>query len=162
MTAISPSSAVPAVGQPAPDFTLPSTSGEKVTLSSLRGKPVLIAFFPLAFSSTCTAELCEMRDHHDRFADRGVTVLPISVDHTYSLKEYKAKHQMRVDLLSDFMRDVSRRYGVLIEDRGFANRAYFLLDDKGVIRWEHVESNPGDRRQDAEIFAAIDTLKRGS
>jgi peroxiredoxin len=162
MTAISPSSAVPAVGQQAPDFTLPSTSGEKVTLSALRGKPVLIAFFPLAFSSTCTAELCEMRDHHDQFADRGVTVLPISVDHTYSLKEYKAKHHMQVELLSDFMREVSRRYGVLIEDRGFANRAYFLLDDKGVIRWEHVESNPGDRRQDAEIFSAIDALKSGS
>ena len=161
MTAIAPST-VPAVGQQAPDFTLPSTSGEKVTLSALRGKPVLLAFFPLAFSSTCTAELCEMRDDHDQFAGRGVTVLPISVDHTYSLKEYKAKHHMHVDLLSDFMRDVSRKYGVLIEDRGYANRAYFLLDDGGVIRWEHVESNPGERRQDSEILTAIDRLKRGS
>jgi len=68
---------VPQVGALAPDFTLPSTSGEKVTLSALRGKPVLIAFFPLAFSSTCTAELCELRDDHDQFASRGVTVLPI-------------------------------------------------------------------------------------
>jgi peroxiredoxin len=165
MTATSPSTSavgtsVPAVGQQAPDFTLPSTSGEKVTLSALRGKPALIAFFPLAFSSTCTAELCEMRDHHDQFADRGVTVLPISVDHTYSLEEYKAKHHMSVDLLSDFMREVSRRYGVLLEERGYANRAYFLLDDNGVIRWEHVEANASERRQDAEIFAAIDALKR--
>ncbi len=122
------SSSVPAVGQQAPDFTLSSTSGEKVSLNSLRGKPVLIAFFPLAFSSTCTAELCEMRDHHDQFAGRGVTVLPISVDSTYSLKEYKAKYHMSVDMLSDFMRTVSRAYGVLLEDRGYANRAYFLLD----------------------------------
>lgn len=149
---------VPAVGQEAPDFTLPSTSGEKVTLSALRGKPVLIAFFPLAFSSTCTAELCEMRDDHDRFAERGVVVLPISVDSTYSLKEYKAKHHMQVDLLSDFHRDVARRYGVLLEDRGYANRAYFLIDRSGVIRWAHVEATPGQRRGDAEIFAAIDAL----
>jgi len=157
MTAIE-SQAVPAVGSVAPDFTLPSTSGEKVTLSALRGKPVLIAFFPLAFSGTCTAELCEMRDHHEQFAARGVTVLPISVDHTYSLKEYKAKHGMHVDLLSDFKREVSRLYGVLLEDRNYANRAYFLLDRDGVIRWEHVEENPGQRREDAEIFAAIDRL----
>jgi len=152
------SSSVPAVGELAPDFTLPSTSGDKVTLSSLRGKPVLIAFFPLAFSSTCTAELCEMRDDHDQFANRGVTVLPISVDHTYSLKEYKAKYNMHADLLSDFKRDVSRLYGVLLEDRFFSARAYFLLDKDGVIRWEHVEENPGNRRPDAELLAAIDRL----
>jgi peroxiredoxin len=69
---------------------------------------VLIAFFPVAFSSTCTAELCERRDNHDQFLQRGVVVLPISVDSTYTLKEYKAKHAMKVDLLSDFRRDVSR------------------------------------------------------
>jgi peroxiredoxin len=157
MTAIE-SRAVPAVGQSAPDFTLPSTSGEKVTLSSLRGKPVLIAFFPLAFSGTCTSELCEMRDHHDQFASRSVTVVPISVDHTYSLKEYKAKYNMRIDLLSDFKRDVSRLYGVLLEDRFYSNRAYFLLDKDGVIRWEHIEENASHRREDTEILAAIDAL----
>lgn len=149
---------VPPVGHDAPDFTLPSTSGEKVTLSALRGKPVLLAFFPLAFSSTCTAELCEMRDDHDRFADRGVVVLPISVDSTYSLSEYKAKHGMKVDLLSDFKRDVSRLYGVLNEDRFFSNRAYFLIDRFGVVRWEYIEENPGSRRQDAELLAQIDKL----
>jgi peroxiredoxin len=157
MTAIE-SQMVPAVGQEAPDFTLPSTSGEKVTLSALRGKPVLIAFFPLAFSGTCTAELCEMRDDHGQFAQRGVTVLPVSVDHTYSLKEYKAKYNMQVDLLSDFKRDVSRLYGVLMPDRFYANRAYFLLDAGGVIRWAHVETNPSNRREDSEILAAIDNL----
>jgi peroxiredoxin len=153
------SQSVPAVGQEAPDFTLPSTSGSQVTLSSLRGKPVLIAFFPLAFSSTCTEELCEMRDDYDRFANRGVVVLPISVDHTYSLKEYKAKYGMKVDLLSDFKREVSRAYGVLMEDRFFANRAYFLLDDQGIVRWEHIEANPGQRRTDAELLEQIDKLK---
>jgi peroxiredoxin len=149
---------VPTVGQHAPDFTLPSTSGNNITLSALRGKPVLIAFFPLAFSGTCTAELCEMRDDHDQFAQRGVVVLPISVDHTYSLKEYKAKHGMQTDLLSDFKREVSRMYGVLNEDRFFSNRAYFLLDRNGIVRWAHVEENPGSRRQDAELLAQIDKM----
>jgi mycoredoxin-dependent peroxiredoxin len=157
MTA-SASHTVPAVGEEAPDFTLPSTSGDKVTLSSLRGKPVLIAFFPLAFSSTCTAELCDMRDDHEQFLGRGVVLLPISVDHTYSLKEYKAKHGLKADLLSDFKREVSRRYGVLIEDKQYANRAYFLIDGQGVIRWEHVEENPGQKRANTELLLAIDNV----
>ena len=151
--------AVPAVGELAPDFILPSTSDQKVTLSSLRGKPVLLAFFPLAFSNTCTSELCEMRDDHQQFGDRGVTVLPISVDHTYSLKEYKAKYGMKIDLLSDFRREVSRAFGVLLEEKFFSTRAYFLLDAAGVIRWEHVEANPSNRRDDKEILAAIDRLE---
>jgi peroxiredoxin len=154
------SQSIPAVGEQAPDFTLPSTSGQKVTLSSLRGGPVLLAFFPLAFSGTCTAELCDMRDHHDQFARRGVTVLPISVDHTYSLKEYKAKYNMQVDLLSDFKREVSKLYGVLLEERFYANRAYFLIDSAGIIRWEHVEDNPSNRREDAEILGEVDRLAR--
>ena len=155
---VAESTPVPAVGQVAPDFTLPSTSNDKVTLSALRGKPVLLAFFPLAFSGTCTAELCQMRDDHLQFADRGVTVLPISVDHTYSLKEYKAKHGMKVDLLSDFKRDVSRLYGVLLQEKYYSTRAYFLIDRDGVIRWEHVEENPSNRREDSEILTAIDQL----
>jgi len=152
------SQSVPAVGELAPDFTLPSTSGDKISLSSLRGRPVLLAFFPLAFSGTCTAELCEMRDDNDKFLGRGVTIVPISVEHTYSLKEYKAKYNMQVDLLSDFKRDVSRLYGVLLEDRYYANRAYFLIDSTGVIRWAHVEDTPSNRREDAEILRAIDQL----
>jgi peroxiredoxin len=129
-----------------------------VTLSALQGAPVLLAFFPLAFSSTCTAELCEMRDDHDRFAGHGVTVLPISVDHTYSLKEYKAKYDMKVDLLSDFKRDVSRLYGVLLDDRFYSNRAYFLIDRNGIIRWVHVEDNPSNRRSDNEILEQLERL----
>lgn len=157
MTA-SASRSIPAVGEQAPDFTLPSTSGDKVTLSALRGKPVLLAFFPLAFSGTCTAELCDMRDDHDQFEGRGVSVLPISVDHTYSLKEYKAKHGMKVDLLSDFNREASRAYGVLIEERNHSGRAYFLIDREGVIRWEHVEENPGLKRANSELLMAIDNV----
>src|SRR5690606_37909485 len=93
-------------GDAAPDFTLASTSGEKVTLSDFRGKQdVLLAFFPLAFTSTCTGELCAFSDDFDAFLDENVQVLPISVDATPSLKEFKNKYDMKVELLSDFRRD---------------------------------------------------------
>lgn len=158
MTSITQQGTTPAVGTTAPDFTLPSTSGERVTLSHLRGKPALIAFFPLAFSPTCTAELCDMRDDWDEFLTRGVTVLPISVDSTYSLKEYKQKYGMKVDLLSDFKREVTNLYGVLNEDRFFSNRAYFLIASDGTIRWAHVEENPGLKRTNREILAEVDRM----
>ncbi|OYV72656.1 MAG: hypothetical protein B7Z72_04295 [Gemmatimonadetes bacterium 21-71-4] len=150
---------VPTAGQAAPDFTLPSTSGQPVTLSALRGGNVLLAFFPLAFTSVCTSELCDMRDDYDQFASRDVVILPISVDSVNSLQEFKLKHGMKADLVSDFKRDVSRAYGTLIEDRFYSNRAYFLIDRSGIVRWAHVEAKPSDRRQNSEIFAEIAKLK---
>ena len=147
--------APPAVGVPAPDFTLPSTSGTSVTLSALRGQRVLIAFFPLAFTGTCTAEMCAFSDDYDVFAAENVTVLPISVDSVPTLNEFKTKHGLKTDLLSDFRRDVSRAYGVLLEHTFFSTRAYFLLDQAGIVRWSHVEENPGLRRDDAELLAAV-------
>ena len=153
-TSVAPAS-TPAVGTPAPDFTLPSTGGEPVTLASLRGRRVLIAFFPLAFTSTCTAEMCAFSDDYDAFANEGVAVLPISVDSIPTLAEFRAKHNLKTAFLSDFRREVSRAYGVLLEHTFFSTRAYFLLDADGVVRWAHVEENPGLRRDDAELLAAI-------
>ena len=147
--------AVPAVGSLAPDFTLPSTSGHAIMLSGLRGRNVLLAFFPLAFTSTCTEELCDMRDDWSQFASADTVVLPISVDSTPTLGEFKSKFAMTADLLSDFTRDISRRYGVLIEDRFFSTRAYFLIDRDGIIRWEHVEANPSHRRTNAELLEQV-------
>ena len=148
---------VPAVGSAAPDFTLNSTSGKPVTLSELTGagQRVLLAFFPAAFSSVCTAELCAFTEDYDAFGAAGVTVLPISVDNVPSLKEFKAKYNMSVDLLSDFKRVVSRAYGTLLEEHNLSNRAYFLIDAAGVVRWAHVEENPGKSRTSAEVMAAI-------
>jgi len=158
MSTDSPQS-VPAVATEAPDFTLASTSGSDVTLSSFRGRhAVLLAFFPLAFTSTCTTELCAFRDDYDEFEKHGVVVLPISVDSVPTLKEFKAKHQMRTDLLSDFKREIGTRYGVMWKDAFFTNRAYFLIDRDGVIRWEHVEETPGGRRENAEILSEIAKL----
>ncbi len=149
----------PQLGDAGPDFTAPSTSGKDVSLSSFRGKRnVLLAFFPLAFTGTCTKELVCFTEDFDQFAGKGVEILPISVDATPSLKEFKNKLQMKTELLSDFNRDISRAYGVLNEDRFYSNRAYFLIDREGRIRWSHVEGSNGERRENSEILAAIERL----
>lgn len=151
-------SKLPDVGQPAPEFSLPSTAGSAVSLSALRGRNVLLAFFPLAFTGTCTRELCDMRDEWDQFATANTVVVPISVDATPSLKEYKAKYSMRSDFLSDFKRDASRAYGVLNDERFYSNRAYFLIDKEGILRWRHVEENNSEKRSNAELLEAIQTF----
>ena len=150
----------PQVGEAAPEFTAASTSGRDVSLSSFRGKRnVLLAFFPLAFTGTCTKELVCFTEDFDQFAGKEVEILPISVDSTASLREFKNKLQMKTDLLSDFQRDISRAYGVLNEDRFYSNRAYFLIDKDGRVRWSHVEGNNSERRENSEIFTAIDLLR---
>ena len=147
------------IGEPAPAFTLPSTAGREVSLADFRGRAnVLLAFFPLAFTSTCTAENCAFSEDFDQFASSDTVVLPISVDSVPTLKEYKAKYEMKQDLLSDFKRDVSRSYGTLLEDKFFSNRAYFLIDKQGMLRWMHTEAKLGDRRDDAELLRTIRNL----
>ncbi len=151
-------STVPAVGAVAPDFTVDTTGGP-FTLSALRGQQhVLLAFFPLAFTSVCTTEMCAFTDDYDAFASQDVRVLPMSVDAVPSLKEFKAKYAMKVELASDLKRTVSRAYGVLNEDRFTSGRAYFLIDKDGIVRWAHVEEHGGFRRENAEILAEIARL----
>jgi peroxiredoxin len=147
---------LPAIGAPAPDFTLPSTGGAAVTLSALRGKKVLLAFFPLAFTGTCTQEMTSFSLDYEKFTGAGTVVLPISVDSVPSLKEFKAKEKLTVELLSDFKRDVSRAYGVLNEDKFFSNRAYVIVDAKGIVRWAFVETKLSDRRDNAELLAQLE------
>ncbi len=149
---------LPAAGSSAPEFTLPSTADAEVTLSSLRGQNVLLAFFPLAFTRTCTAELCAFTKDYAQFQRASTVVLPISVDSVPALKEFKQKERIVVDLLSDFKREVSRRYGTLLEDKFFSNRAYVLIDRNGVVRWTFLETTPGTRRENVEIFQQLRTL----
>lgn len=151
---------IPAIGTQAPEFSLPSTSGT-ASLSGLRAEGfVLLAFFPLAFTSTCTAEMCAFTDDYSQFEGRGVKVLGISVDSVPTLKEYRAKHAIGVDLASDFRRDVSRAYGVLNDEKYYSNRSYFLIDGAGVVRWSFVEAVNGQRRENAELLAAIESVVR--
>lgn len=150
---------LPSVGAPAPDFTLPSTAGTDVTLSSLRGRNVLLAFFPLAFTSTCTREMCAFSEDYGQFQDENTVVLPISVDSVPTLREFKAKEHLTVDLLSDFKREVSRRYGTLLEDKFFSNRAYVLVDRDGMVRWTFAEETPRTRRENAELLQHLRALR---
>jgi peroxiredoxin len=150
---------VPAIGTAAPDFTLPSTSGSDVTLSKLRGKNVLLAFFPLAFTRVCTTEMCSFSQDLAAFGEAETEVLPISVDSIPTLREFKAKERFSVDLLSDFKRDVSRRYGTLVEELFFSSRAYILIDRDGIVRWTFVEETTGNRRENAELLDRIRSLR---
>jgi len=150
---------LPAVGAPAPDFTLPSTAGTDVTLSGLRGRNVLLAFFPLAFTSTCTREMCAFSEEYGQFQDEDTVVLPISVDSVPTLREFKAKEHLTLDLLSDFKREVSRRYGTLMEDKFFSNRAYVLVDRDGIVRWSFAEETPRTRRENAELLQQLRALR---
>ncbi len=146
------------VGSKAPDFTLPSTSGETVTLSALRGKRVLLAFFPAAFTGTCTAEMCEFSDDVTEYASRNAQVLPISVDQVPSLKVFRDQEEISVPLLSDSRREVSRAYGVLDEERYWARRAYVLIDESGTVRWVYVEPQASHKRDTAELIRQLDAL----
>jgi peroxiredoxin len=149
---------LPAIGSPAPDFTLDSTAGTPVTLSKLRGRKVLLAFFPLAFTRVCTSEMCAFTEDYDRFRTAETVVLPISADSIATLKEFKAKERLSVDLLSDFKREVSRTYGTLNEEKFFSNRAYFIIDREGIIRWNFLEETTGTRRENADLLAQLQQL----
>jgi peroxiredoxin len=151
--------AEPKVGDKAPDFNLKSTSGEMVSLSQFHGsKNVLLAFFPLAFTGVCTAENCAFTEDYSKFEGKDTVVLPISVDATPSLNEFRLKHKMTQHLLSDFKRDAGRSYGVLDEEKFFTKRAYFLVDKQGTLRFKHVEAELGHSRKNEELLAQIDSL----
>jgi peroxiredoxin len=149
----------PKVGDKAPDFNLKSTSGEQVTLGQYKGqKNVLLAFFPLAFTGVCTAENCSISENWSKYETKDTVVLPVSVDSSPTLNEFKAKHKMQHHLLSDFKREAGRAYGVLDEEKFFTKRAYFLVDKNGTLRWKHVEAELAHKREDQELLDQIDKL----
>ncbi len=144
------------VGDSAPEFTLPSTGGGETTLSSFRGESnVLLAFFPLAFTGVCTSEMCDFTHDLGQFNDVDTKVFGISVDSVPTLNEFKQKNGITIDLLNDFKRDVSRAYGVLLEDKFFTQRAYFIIDKNGVLTWMHVEDELGHKRDNAELLEKL-------
>ena len=144
----------------APDFDLPNQFGEHIRLSDFRGKkPVALVFFPLAFSSTCTTELCELRDNLSLFDDKSIELLGISVDSKATQRAFAEAEGYDFNLLADFWPHgaVSKEYGVFLEHKGFANRATFLIDTKGVIRASFV-SSPGEARSIGAYRAALAEL----
>jgi peroxiredoxin len=150
---------VPQPGDTAPDFTAPGTNKEMVTLSSFRGKRnVLLAFFPLAFTSTCTEELCDFTRDQFRFGELDVEIIPISVDAVPSLRAFGKQEKIEQVMVSDFHRDISRAYGVLDDVKYYSKRSYFLIDKNGIVRWSYVEEHNGLKRSNAEILAEVAKL----
>jgi peroxiredoxin len=146
------------VGSKAPEFTLKNYNNEKVSLSSLvAAKPVLLVFYPFAFSGICTGELCQLRDDFSSFD--GVQVVGVSVDTPYSLKVWAEREGYQFPLLSDFWPhgEVARAYGVFNEKAGMANRGTFLVDGAGVVRFAEV-NQPGEARDQETWKKAIASL----
>ncbi len=144
----------------APDFELANQFGEHIRLSEFRGKrPVALVFFPLAFSSTCTSELCELRDNLSLFEQNGIELIGISVDSKATLRAWADQEGYTFTLLADFWPhgDVAKDYGVFLEQKGFANRATFLIDVNGIIRSSFITA-PGEARSLAEYTAAVAEL----
>jgi peroxiredoxin len=143
------------VGQAAPDFTLLNQRGESVTLSDLRGRRVVLVFYPFAFSSICTGELCSLRDRRGEFDDDTV-LLGISVDTKHALRVFAEQEGLGFDLLSDFWPHgaVAQAYGVFLPERGMATRATFVIDREGIVRWS-VVNHPGQPRDPEDYRAAL-------
>lgn len=151
---------LPAVGDIAPDFTLRNQYGQSIALSSFRGRSsVALVFFPLAFTGTCTGELCELRDNLAMFEAAGVVLLGISVDSTATLRVFGEREGYAFSLLADFWPHgaVAQRYGAFLPEKGFATRATVLIDAQGVVRASFA-SSPADARPLSAYREALDAL----
>jgi len=150
------------LGSIAPDFTLSNQDHQNVTLSDLRGRPVVLVFFPAAFSSVCTTELCTFRDSLARFESVNAQVVGISVDTFFALKAFHDQQSLRFPLLSDFNKQVIRDYGVFNEDmiglKGIAKRAVFVLDAAGVVRYREVLEDARNEPDYKKVSDVIGTL----
>ncbi len=137
-------------GQAAPDFSLYDSDKIKVTLSEQQGSNVLLLFYPLAFTSTCTAELCTIRDNLNQYNKLNVKVFGISVDSLYTLAKYKEAQNLNFTLLSDFNKEVSKAYDSLYETfsynmKGVSKRSAFLIDNTGIIRFSQILENASEQ-----------------
>ena len=136
-------------GQVAPDFTLFDTEKKPVALSDLRGKNVLLLFFPQAFTSVCTKEFCGVRDDIGRYSNVNAEVIGISVDSVFTLKKYKEDQQYNFPFLSDFNKEVSALYGSLIDEwilgmKGVSKRSAFIIDKGGIVNYAEVLESTAD------------------
>ena len=124
------------VGDPAPDFILENQHGEDISLSSFRGTPVVLVFFPFAFSGICSGEFAEIRDRRSELV--GAEVLAVSCDHFYANRAFSDAQNLEFSVLSDFWPhgEVSRAYGIFNAEVGVAERGTFVIDGTGIVRWK--------------------------
>ena len=153
------------VGSQAPDFTLTNEEREAVSLRQQRGHPVILAFFPAAFSSVCTKELCTFRDSLSRLeglSREGVQVFGVSVDTFFALKAFHDRERLSFHLLSDFNKQAIRDYDVFNPDmiglRGVAKRAVFLLDGDGIVRYKEVLDDARNEPDYQKLYDAVARL----
>jgi peroxiredoxin len=135
-------------GTPAPDFTLHSAPDEAASLADFRGQPLIIAFYPADWSPVCGDQMALYNQVLPEFQRYGAAIVGISVDSAWSHRAFAADRKLRFPLLADFepKGEVSRRYGVYDQAEGTSERALFVLDGDGVIRWSYVsppDINPG-------------------
>jgi len=152
------------VGQQAPDFTLYDSAKNKVILSDQRGQNILLLFFPLAFTSTCTAELCSVRDNISFYNNTNAKVFAISVDSLHTLAKYKADQNLNFPLLSDFNKDVSTAYGTIYEMfgynmKGVSKRSAFVIDKNGIVQYAEVLENASEQPNFKNITLTLEDLK---
>jgi len=136
-------------GSKAPHFKLYNTEKQEVSLDDFKGKKVVLLFFPQAFTSVCTAELCSTRDDIAFYQGLDAQVLAVSVDSVFTLGKFREDQKLNFPLLSDFNKEISRAYDSLYEDwilnmKGVSKRAAFVIDKDGVIRYAEVLDNPGN------------------
>ena len=150
------------VGSKAPDFTLMNENREPVTLSSQKGHPVVLAFFPAAFSGVCTKELCTFRDSMAKLNSAKAQVYGISVDTFFTLAAFKKDQKLNFPLLSDFNKDVIQAYGAFNPDmiglKGIAKRATFVIDKDGVVRHAEVLDDARNEPNYDKVFETLSTL----
>lgn len=152
------------VGDQAPDFSLPfEPSPERVTLSSFKGeRNVVVLFFPLAFSSVCTDEVCRMAEDYARWTALDAEVLAISVDSPFVAQKFARETGAAFPVLSDFNREAVRAWDVMYEDyfglRGVAKRAAFVVDRQGVVRYAWVTEDSGELPDFEAIRSAVNAL----
>lgn len=135
-------------GDSAPDFTLKDSEGNDVSLSSLKGNPVVLLFFPLAFTGVCTKELCLVRDSFEEYKELNAQVLAISVDSFFTLAQFKSQQNLNFPLLSDFNKTTAKSYGALYDEffgmTGVAKRSAFVISPEGKVVYAEVLEKASD------------------
>jgi peroxiredoxin len=152
------------VGEKVPEITLVDTDKNKISFSDLRGKNSVLLFFPLAFTSVCTAELCNMRDNISLYGNLNAEIIGISVDSFYTLAKFKEEQNLNFKLLSDFNKEASKAFDVLYESfgpfemKGVSKRAAFVIDKEGIVQYAEVCASPGDLPDFTGIQSALKNL----